>query len=831
MPRRRLLLSCVLALLALPATAQAQAVDLPAVAPACDEATLGPEEKVLVFSETAGFEHGSIPVGRSAVCEVAGADGIAVDWTEDSAAFTPDTLAQYDAVVFLSTTGDVLDGAQQTAFEEYIQGGGGYAGIHAASDTEYDWPWYGELAGAYFDSHPSNQDATAKVSDHQHPSTQGLPERWDRHDEWYNFRSNPRGDVHVLATLDETSYSPGNGAMGADHPTAWCHNYDGGRSWYTGGGHTNESYGEPLFRAHLLGGIKWAANLVAGECGGTVWSSFERVTLAQGAAETGEPIGLAVLPNRGVLHTSRDGVVRYTDAEGNTKVAARIPVYTHDEDGLQTITLDPGFETNNWVYAYYAPPLSTPAGDAPFDGDPEDFEPFEGVNHLSRFKWDPVAEELDLESEQKLLEVAQDRGICCHNGGDLAWDADGNLYLSTGDDTNPFESQGYSPIDERSDRNPAFDAQRSSANTNDLRGKVLRIKPDPVTATYTIPAGNMFDPGEMGTRPEIYAMGFRNPFRISVDPETGYVYVGDYGPDSGGADPNRGPGGQVEYSVLRGPGFYGWPYCTGDNDAYRDWNFETQTAGPTFSCAAPVNESPNNTGLTQLPGAILPDIWYGFGGPWEAEMQPGGSESPMAGPVYHYDPDNPSETKFPAYYGDHWFPYEWGRDWIKETALDEDGGPLEVSPWGDFTWQNPIDMEFGPDGSLYVLDYGSGFFGGAPDSALYRVDYVKGGRRPIAEAGADRTSTGDDSLTVQFSSEGSRDPDGDEITYEWDFGDGSPVSTEPNPTHTYTGVGTYRATLTVTDATDRSGTDDVTIVVGNAAPQVELTSPAEGGFF
>jgi PKD repeat protein len=338
----------------------------------------------------------------------------------------------------------------------------------------------------------------------------------------------------------------------------------------------------------------------------------------------------------------------------------------------------------------------------------------------------------------------------------------------------------------------------------------------------------------MGTRPEIYAMGFRNPFRISVDRETGYVYVGDYGPDAGADDPNRGPGGQVEYNVLRAPGFYGWPYCTGDDDAYRDYDFATGVSGSAFNCAAPVNASPRNTGKQQLPPMIRPDIWYGNNTPWDPEMAPGGSESPMGGPVYHYDPDNPSESKFPAYYDDHWFPYEWGRGWIKETALDAGGGPLEVSAFLDdpaFDWAQPMDMEFGPDGSLYVLDYGTGFFGGDANSALYRVDYVHGGRRPIAEASADRTSTSGNTLTVQFSSEGSRDPDGDEITYSWDFGDGSPASAEPNPSHTYTAVGTYRARLTVTDATERTGTADVTIVVGNAAPRITIDSPAAGGFF
>jgi cytochrome c len=180
-----------------------------------------------------------------------------VDATEDATTFTDAALARYRAVVFLSTTGDVLDLAQKTAFERYIRSGGGFAGIHSASDTEYNWPWYGRLVGAYFASHSQIQRATVHIADPGHPSTKGLPAIWERTDEWYNFRTNPRGAVHVLATLDETTYS--GGKMGADHPIAWCHLIEGGRSWYTAMGHTKESYAEPLFRLHLLGGIETAA--------------------------------------------------------------------------------------------------------------------------------------------------------------------------------------------------------------------------------------------------------------------------------------------------------------------------------------------------------------------------------------------------------------------------------------------------------------------------------------------------------------------------------------------------------------------------------------------
>ncbi|MFO0827545.1 MAG: ThuA domain-containing protein [Phycisphaerales bacterium] len=219
--------------------------------------------RVLVFSKTAGFRHASIPDGIAAIRELGKDGGVTlfeVDATEDAASFTDDNLKKYAAVVWLSTTGDVLDAGQQAAFERYIKSGHGYVGVHAASDTEYDWPWYAKLVGAYFKGHPDIQKATIKVEDRNHPSTSMLPERWERTDEWYSFRENPRMQVHVLASLDETTYKPAALAMG-DHPVAWYHEYDGGRAWYTALGHTVESYSEPLFRQHLLGGITWAAKL------------------------------------------------------------------------------------------------------------------------------------------------------------------------------------------------------------------------------------------------------------------------------------------------------------------------------------------------------------------------------------------------------------------------------------------------------------------------------------------------------------------------------------------------------------------------------------------
>ncbi|WP_405621742.1 PQQ-dependent sugar dehydrogenase [Streptomyces sp. NBC_00076] len=551
--------------------------------------------------------------------------------------------------------------------------------------------------------------------------------------------------------------------------------------------------------------------------------NFQQVTLAKGEPEVGEAMSLAVLPDRSVLHTSRDGELRLTDAAGTTRLVGKLDVHSHDEEGLQGVGVDPNFTENRFIYLYYAPPLDTPAGDAPETGTAADFAPFDGVNRLSRFvlKADGT---LDNASEKKVLDIPASRGLCCHVGGDIDFDAAGNLYLSTGDDTNPFQSDGFTPIDERDGRNPAFDAQRSAGNTNDLRGKILRIKVN-ADGSYAIPDGNLFAPGTDKTRPEIYAMGFRNPFRFSVDKKTGILYVGDYGPDAGAADPARGPAGQVEFARVTDPGNFGWPYCTGDNDAYVDYDFATKASGAAFDCAAPKNTSPHNTGLTDLPPAQPAWIPYDDGSLPEFGT---GSESPMGGPVYHYDPALDSPVKFPEAYDGDFFAGEFGRRWIKRISSDDNGTVQSINdvPW---TGTQIMDMAFGPDGALYVLDYGLAWFGGDENSALYRIENATDGYSPVAQAAASRTS-GQAPLRVSLSSAGTSDQDGDALTYSWDFGDGG-KSTAANPTHTYRKNGTYTATLTAKDPSGRTGSASVQIVVGNTAPKVTLELPKDGALF
>lgn len=214
---------------------------------------------VLVFSKTAGFRHTSIPDGVASIIRLGDRHGFSVDATEDARVFSADLLQKYDVVIFLSTTGDVLDEGQEAALRSWLEAGKGLVGIHAAADTEYEWEWYGHAMGGYFKSHPQIQEATIRIEDPDHPSTSHLSETWVRTDEWYNYRENPRhSGVHVLMTLDESTYE--GGGMGDDHPIAWQREVVNGRVWYTGGGHTEESFTEPEFVRHMLGGILWAAN-------------------------------------------------------------------------------------------------------------------------------------------------------------------------------------------------------------------------------------------------------------------------------------------------------------------------------------------------------------------------------------------------------------------------------------------------------------------------------------------------------------------------------------------------------------------------------------------
>ncbi|GFN08710.1 transcriptional regulator [Streptomyces microflavus] len=665
--------------------------------------------RVLVYSEVTNFTHDSIPAGIEAVKKLGAEHGFEVEATDDSAVFNDAELGRFQAVVFNNTNstpekGDLLTADERAALQRFIRAGGGWVGVHAASASERDWDWYEGLVGAIFDQHPEVQTGRVKVLDRSHPSTEHLPELWERTEEWYNWRTNPTSKVHTLAQIKVRDGVSGLDE-GVDHAFSWCQNYDGGRSWFTAGGHDKGAFQEEAFVQHLLGGIQWAAGAAEGDCTATRTGSFQRTALA--TSDLADPFELAVAPDRRVFFAQRTGKLKVID-QRTMKVSTALdfaytPEMTSQSDGLLGLTLDPGFAENNWLYLLYS-------------------DKVEKRLNLSRFTAD--GNTVDPASEKRLLTVPTLRGegrANSHMAGSLAFDNDGNLYAATGDNTDPFASDGFTPIDEGEGRR-AWDAQMTAGNTNDLRGKVLRITPQD-DGTYTVPDGNLFAPGTAKTRAEIYAMGMRNPFRITTDPRSGALMVADYGPDARAAVADRGPEGTVEYTRITEAGNFGWPYCIGNNTPFNDYDFAAKKSGPKFDCAAPVNDSPNNTGLRELPPAQPATVWYAYSASAEFPELGTGGGGPMGGPVYDYDPDNTYRTKFPQYFEGKAFQYELTRRWFKTFSFQEEDQtftdprfePVKAGDlhsingiFEDMEWNQPFDADFGPDGALYVIDFGLG---------------------------------------------------------------------------------------------------------------------------
>ena len=445
---------------------------------------------------------------------------------------------------------------------------------------------------------------------------------------------------------------------------------------------------------------------------------FRKVILeaAQNKADTlKDPMELAVAPDGRVFYAQRDGTVKMWKPDTKaTVVVGKLKVEDYDgmhlEDGLLGVTLDPHFAQNGFVYFYYSPPETTKDAQGGKAGE----------NRLSRFTLQ--GETLDLASEKVMLRVGTQREQCCHAGGSLTFDAHGNIYVSTGDNTNPFDSDGYAPIDQRPGRSP-WDAQKSSANANDLRGKILRVTPQP-DGSVTIPAGNLFKPGTPGTRPEIFVMGCRNPFRISVDPKTGYLYWGEVGPDANGYTEGKGPIGLDEINQARVAGNFGWPHFVGDNKPYWWRDFATKQIGEKFDPAHPLNRSPNNTGIQELPPAQPAFIYYPYSLSTKFPVvNSGGGRTAMAGPVYYFDPKLKSPHKLPVEFDHTLFIYEWSRNWIIAVHLD---GADKIAKMERFcekmSFKRPMDMELGPDGCLYLIEWGTAWANNL-DTQIERIEF------------------------------------------------------------------------------------------------------------
>lgn len=775
--------------------------------------------RVLVFSKTAGFVHKSIPQGIAAIQKLGAENGFDVDTTKNAAYFQEDSLKRYAAVIFLNTTGNVLDYRQEAAFERYIQSGGGFVGVHAATDTEYDWKWYGKLVGAYFKSHPRIQKARFIVKDPHFPATEFLPDSvWERTDELYNFKE-INSEVNVLLTVDESSYE--GGQNGAFHPMSWYHAYDGGRAFYTELGHTDESYTEEYYLKHLLGGIQYAIGenheLDYGKATTMIPPDEDRFTKTQLAyGKFFEPTEMTILPNFDVLVVQRRGeVMLYKNDSREVKQVGFLNVYwktsvprVNAEEGVMGLAKDPDFKKNNWIYIYYSPIDSA-------------------VNRLSRFTF--KNDTLDLSTEKVILDVPSQRQICCHTGGSIAFGPDGLLYLSTGDNSTPFNepgvkyvNNGFAPLNDIPGHQQ-YDARRSAGNTNDLRGKILRIRVHD-DASYTIPDGNLFPENTEKTRPEIFVMGNRNPYRISVDQKNGTLYWGEVGPDaSNDSLETRGPRGYDEINRAPKAGYFGWPLFVGNNYAYRAYNYETGESGPAFDPAKPINDSRNNTGLRVLPPAQPAYIWYPYAASPDFPQVGTGGRNAMAGPVYYTDMF-PKETRLPDYYNGKLLIYDWIRGWVKAVSMFPNGDFRKMEPFFPSLDVNSlIDMEVGPDGRLYLLEYGTGWFSKNEDSGLARIDYNPGNRAPKIIAFNVNKTSGVLPFTVEATIRAT-DPENDPITYVWDLGNGTKKeTTAPRLQNTYTTAGDYRISVVARDkAGAAADSEGIHVYAGNEAPRVSI---------
>ncbi|MDT7729260.1 MAG: hypothetical protein QOI21_5836 [Actinomycetota bacterium] len=716
---------------------------------------------------------------------------------------------------------------------------------------------------------PAPQQAVIDVLDRQHPANEGLPLNWTRTDRWLNWDVNPVGTVHTIAQVEEKGYNPGTGANGAFHPISWCRDYDGGRSFYTGMGRTEGSYGEAQFRSHLLGALRWTTGLVRGDCKASIASNYkvERLTLKNTAGQMdqiGEPHGLTIAPDGKVFYIGKAacatgpvpswddpnvglgcGTIHQWDpANKQVKLLTTLKVMGNrgsgdelvkNEEGLIGLTLDPKFAENGWMYAYWMP------------HDSIDKDKRIGKRTISRFTYDAAKQSIDQATRKDLLSWDVQIHSCCHAGGGMTFDAEGNLYIGSGDSNSSQGSNGYSGNNWTADyKGISFqDARRTAGNSNDLNGKILRIHPEP-DGTITIPTGNLFpeanDPGDK-TRPEIYVMGVRNIARLQIDPVTGWLTAGWVGPDASSPSPELGPAKYETATIITEAGNHGWPYCMGNRQPYRDRS-STDAAVLTgwYDCNNPVNTSPRNTGLVNLPPVKDNMIWYSpdGGGPvfpnrpntsiptynaadatYTQPYLKGGGQAIMSGPTYHRELVNTaSGVAWPEYWDNKWFIGDQSNSQNRvAVTVDPAGVPTHTPPAfaetlrqiipsgsGDTRLQSWMDAKFGADGALYMLDYGNGFFSLDQNQKLIRITYTGGEATPAPAASS--TMVQNKPLTVAFN--GSKSGG---VSYKWEFGDGT-SSTEANPRHAYTRTGFFTAKLTVTYADGETVTTRTTTNVG-----------------
>ncbi|TKT87685.1 carbohydrate-binding protein [Dyadobacter frigoris] len=534
-------------------------------------------------------------------------------------------------------------------------------------------------------------------------------------------------------------------------------------------------------------------------------SRFTHMMLVQGLDE---PMEMALLPDLNVMIVERKGAVKlYYAKEKQIKTIANLNVFSGIEDGLLGVAADPAFDKNHWIYFYYG-----------VGGN-------QNVSHLERYEL--IKGQLNLASKKILLKIPTQRTYCCHSAGYLTFGADGLLYLSTGDNTNAEEIEGHNPTDERPGRQLSDD-QGTTANSRDLRGKILRIRPE-ADGTYSIPEGNLFPKDGSQGYAEIYVMGCRNPFRMSVDPKNNFVYWGDVGPDTN-VPAEENFLSYDEINQARKPGFFGYPYFLGNNEGFPKYDFATKKEGPGQDALHPINNSPNNTGIKQLPAAQPAMIWYGKGESKHWPMVGKGGASAMAGPVYYSDLYTNAPYKLPAYYNGKLLIYDWIRKWMMAVTLDPDGHYVSMEPFlPHLKVIAPMDMKIAPDGAVYMLAYGTNWFAKNTDAGLIRIEYSEGNRNPIADISINK-KYGAAPLTVTLSADKSRDYDmGDKLSFEWKIG--SKIIPATQVKHQFTKPGIYDISLTVTDQHGGKGIATVQIKVGNTPPDIAISSRANRSFY
>lgn len=524
----------------------------------------------------------------------------------------------------------------------------------------------------------------------------------------------------------------------------------------------------------------------------------ERLELEPLVTDASDAVQLQVAADGEVYFIERSGALRrWSPRTRATTTLGRAPTDVFAEAGLTGLVLAPDFMTSRQLYLIYS--RKKPA------------------QHMRLSRFTLSSEKLDLASEKVVMEHPIDASHC---GGGVQIDGKGDLWWCIGDST-------HFHITPSTDQQPGrehYDALRTSANSQDLRGKVVRIHLE-ADGTYSIPTGNLFSDPAQGL-PEIYAMGGRNPYRLYVDDPTGALYWGEVGSNT---EERFGTGGYDEINRTTTPGFFGWPLFIGPNAAYRQYDHKANVIGEPYDPAAPRNESRNNTGLKELPPARPAWIWYGSEDSKEFPILGSGGRAAMVGPLYRYDATLKSSLKLPPVFDGRLFIFDWCRNWIRAVQVGADGSVGDIMPVLETTLlRRPIDLKTGPEGALYLLEYGE-TGQGRRDGRLSRIVYRRGNRAPVAAITSEALA-GAAPFTTRLSGVTSRDPDGDVLTYRWTFSDGSPAQVGRDITWTGTAIGSHLATLTVSDPAGSSHVANVRLSVGNSVPVVTFQRPRHGFF-